>query len=330
MFLDKAILDILLCAENIHFYNDVRNMKKLYYFSKSKLKFVEAKNLYPLFIVLFLVFTIVFSGTLFGIYYMFNPESQVNLLKSRNQNLKKELSLLKEQYSDFEKQLNKLAEKNNELRLSVNLDPISLEERNVGVGGSIFETVKPANADEFSSAVNTLEEDVETISAKMNFEMGNFKEIQNKLNQNQKLYDAIPALKPASASIGDKFGMRMHPILKVKRMHAGLDFLVNTGSPVYAPGSGRVIYAARKVGLGKTVIIDHGFGYKTYYGHLSEFKVKKGDKVKRGDLIAKSGNTGELSTGPHLHYEVRHNGVALDPTNFIFEDVKIFNASVKK
>ncbi|MBN1300266.1 MAG: M23 family metallopeptidase [Melioribacteraceae bacterium] len=118
--------------------------------------------------------------------------------------------------------------------------------------------------------------------------------------------------------------MRYHPILKIRRMHYGIDILANRGTEVYAPGAGVVEFVGRKGGHGNTVIINHGFGYKTLYAHLSKFKVKKGQSVKRGDLIALSGSSGSLATGPHLHYEVTHNGIALDPRNFIFDDVKIF------
>ncbi len=88
-------------------------------------------------------------------------------------------------------------------------------------------------------------------------------------------------------------------------------------------------YVGRKGGYGKVVKIDHGFGYATLYAHLSKIEVKKGQKIERGELIAKTGNTGSLSTGPHLHYEVMHNGIRLNPRNFIFDDVKLFDIRQK-
>jgi murein DD-endopeptidase MepM/ murein hydrolase activator NlpD len=121
--------------------------------------------------------------------------------------------------------------------------------------------------------------------------------------------------------------MRYHPILKRRRMHHGLDFLSNTGEEVFSPGSGIVTYVGRKGGYGKIIRINHGFGYETLYAHLSKYKVKKGQRVKRGELIALSGNSGSLSTGPHLHYEVRHKGVSLNPRNFIFDDIRLFDKS---
>ena len=124
--------------------------------------------------------------------------------------------------------------------------------------------------------------------------------------------------------------MRMHPILKVYRMHDGVDIVVDTGTHVFAPGNGKVIFAGKKRGYGQVVELDHGFGYTTLYAHLSKIKVRKGEKVKRGDLLGLSGRSGELATGPHLHYEVLHDGVHLNPENFIFSDMKAFDLITAK
>jgi murein DD-endopeptidase MepM/ murein hydrolase activator NlpD len=117
--------------------------------------------------------------------------------------------------------------------------------------------------------------------------------------------------------------MRLHPILKVRRMHEGIDIVTDTGTPVHASGNGTVAFVGRNKGYGLEVEIDHGFGYRTIYAHLSSSKVKLGQKVNRGDIIAKTGNTG-LSSGPHLHYEVHHNGVKQDPLDYFFDDLSIF------
>jgi len=123
--------------------------------------------------------------------------------------------------------------------------------------------------------------------------------------------------------------MRMHPILKIRRMHEGLDIVTNLGTPVHSTGDGRVEFVGRKGGYGLCVEINHGFGYRTIYGHLSKAEVKKGQKVKRGTEIAKSGTSG-LSTGPHLHYEVEHNGVKQNPEGFFFDDLNYFAVETQK
>src|SRR5690606_29739966 len=113
--------------------------------------------------------------------------------------------------------------------------------------------------------------------------------------------------------IASGFGYRIDPIYKTKKMHTGLDFTSDTGTPVYATGNGVVVDCeVKNWGYGQSVIIDHGYGYRTRYAHLSEFKCDVGDKVTRGQLIGLVGSTGK-STAPHLHYEVEQNGVKVDP-----------------
>ncbi|MCK5456006.1 MAG: M23 family metallopeptidase [Melioribacteraceae bacterium] len=177
--------------------------------------------------------------------------------------------------------------------------------------------------------ITSLQKSIDHAKMKIEFEKNNYNEIETAFNENQKLYDAIPAIKPSEGNYGDRFGVRFHPILKIRRMHNGVDMLSNIGTPVYAPGAGKVEFVGRKGGFGKTIIVNHGFGYKTLYGHLSKYKVKRGQRIERGDLIALTGSSGKLSTGPHLHYEVRHNGIALNPRNFIFDDVNIFDLAKK-
>jgi murein DD-endopeptidase MepM/ murein hydrolase activator NlpD len=169
---------------------------------------------------------------------------------------------------------------------------------------------------------------VDEVSRKVSFEKNQYKEISQKLAENQKLYKAIPAIKPCMGSIGDVFGMRLHPILHIWRMHDGIDIITDVNSPVYAPGDGVVEFVGNKEGYGLCIEINHGFGYETLYGHLLQVEVKDGQKVFRGEEIAKTGDSG-LSTGPHLHYEVHHDGVKLNPEDFFFGDTG-FYALTKK
>ncbi|MFW9264687.1 murein hydrolase activator EnvC family protein [Nostoc sp. CALU 546] len=121
---------------------------------------------------------------------------------------------------------------------------------------------------------------------------------------------------PSNASTSSPFGWRMHPVLGYRRFHAGLDFAASYGSTIRAADSGTVIFAGWYGGYGKAVIIDHGNGITTLYGHSSELYVADGQAVERGQAIAAVGSTG-LSTGPHLHFEVRRNGTPVDPTNYL-------------
>jgi murein DD-endopeptidase MepM/ murein hydrolase activator NlpD len=303
-------------------------MKHFYYFSKNKLKFVEIKNFYRKFIFLALFFSIITSFLVFSSYFVvdeiINPDSEVTSLQLKNRELSDKIEGLIAKYENFEDQLDQLSSSSNDLRLKVNLEPLTDEERNVGVGGSYFNDVIPQSITQFGALIGKLNSYVDEINAKLEIEKNNYIEIEKTLENNEKLYAAIPAIKPTKGSISDGFGMRMHPVLKIRRMHNGTDFVASIGTSVYAPGGGKVSFTGRRSGTGLTLEIDHGFGYKTLYGHLSKIIVKKGQTVKRGDFIAKTGNSGKLSTGPHLHYEVRHNGIALNPVNFIYDNVDLF------
>jgi len=302
-------------------------MKKYYYFSKSKLKFIEIEKYHRKFISIVALSTFLISFLIFGVHYILNStlntNSLINSLQNENSSLKKELSKVVDNLQVFDSQLDSLSVINNDLRMQNNLEPITDEDRNIGTGGSIFSNLDFSNSSEANEIISSLDNYVESIEMKIKLENENYEEIRNTFLSNSKLYDALPAIRPTTGSYGDRFGMRRHPIIKIRRMHNGVDFLTYYNTPVYAPGSGIVEFIGRKGGFGKIIIIDHGYGYKTRYAHLNKYKVKRGQKVKRGDLIGLTGNSG-LSTGPHLHYEVRHNGIALNPRNFIFDDVKIF------
>ncbi|MEI8032037.1 MAG: M23 family metallopeptidase [Chlorobiaceae bacterium] len=131
-------------------------------------------------------------------------------------------------------------------------------------------------------------------------------------------YSSIPNIKPVAGAVSSSFGSRFHPIYKVNLFHAGIDFASSEGSQVMTTGDGIVAFSGYDKGYGQKVIINHGFGYKTVYAHLSKTIVRQGQKVKRGEVIALSGNTG-LSTGPHLHYEVHKDNTIVNPTAYFFD-----------
>jgi murein DD-endopeptidase MepM/ murein hydrolase activator NlpD len=300
-------------------------MKKFYYFSKSKLHFIEVENFYRKFIFLIFFFAVLVAFFVFGSFLVFsdyiNPDSELSALKKRNIILKHKLENLVENYKKLDQRLELLSDKNSNLRLSVNLEPIEKELNNYGTGGNSFEPLKVFDLSDSDNFVNAVKSFTDKVVSKSKQESDSFNEIEKTLIDNEKLFEVIPAIKPTSGNFGDGFKTRFHPILKIRQMHNGLDIICDSGTKVYAPGGGTACSVGWRNGTGLTVEIEHGFGYKTIYGHLSKTLVKEGQKIERGDLIALSGSSGSLSTGPHLHYEVRMNDIPLDPKSFIYDDV---------
>jgi murein DD-endopeptidase MepM/ murein hydrolase activator NlpD len=304
-------------------------MKKVYYFSKSKLQYVEIKNFRSRIAFFILVAVMLASVVLCGgfnyLLSVTNSDWTTRSLKKENRILKNKLEEVVNLYKVLDSELDSLITANVDLRLAANLPPISEEVRELGYGGGSFdnnfEFMNLPDASEIRAAYDYIDQ----LTRKVYFEKTNYEEISARLEENKQLFSSMPAIKPCEGTLAyHGFGKRLHPILNRIRMHEGIDIVTNVGTPVHASGDGRVIFVGYKGGYGLTVEIDHGYGYKTLYAHLSKTHVKKGAKISRGDLIAKSGNTG-LSTGPHLHYEVEHNGVKQDPKRFIFDDTSLFN-----
>ena len=256
---------------------------------------------------------------------LINSEFSITNLKEENELLKSKFMEMNSQISKLNTQINELNSKDEALRLAVNLEPLSEEQKNFGIGGSEFREFDFSSVSEISKVISEVDNSLDVLNTRFIVTKNNYNEIENSLYDNLQLFKSLPAVLPTTGPIGDRFGMRLHPILRVKRMHTGVDIKVNTGTEVFAPGDGKVTKVNYRSGYGRTIEIDHGFGYTTLYAHLSKAKVKRGTRVKRGDLIGISGQTGSFATGPHLHYEVKHNGVHLNPKNFIFADVKIFD-----
>jgi murein DD-endopeptidase MepM/ murein hydrolase activator NlpD len=309
-------------------------MKKYYYFSEKSLEFVELKNFKTKFLVYLTSFAVALTVLTFGVYFLIasltNARGDVATINNENKYLKAKLIELTEEYIALQEGLNELDSKTENLRIVANLTPISDDEKLLGIGGGSFD-----NSIDFINSTDNinLEETVKfinDITKKFNFEKSQYEEISEKIKINEGLFESIPAIIPTKGDyIGSRYGMRVHPILKIRKMHTGIDFVANIGTPVYAPGNGKVVFIGRKGGYGLEMEIDHGFGYRTRYAHLSKVLVKRGQKIKRGDLIAKTGNSG-LSTGPHLHYEISHSGKKLNPAKFFFDELGFVELTQKK
>ena len=212
-------------------------------------------------------------------------------------------------------------------------EPLSADVRKAGFGGNDnYQNLRLLDSDDI--VANTTQR-FDIISKQLYIQSKSFDEVANLAKNKDQMLKSIPSILPISSSqikrVGH-YGMRRHPIYKIWKLHEGTDFTARRGTPIHATGDGIIIKVkSSKRGYGNQILIDHGFGYKTRYAHLYKSLVKEGQKVNRGEVIAEVGNTG-LSTGPHLHYEVRKNNRAIDPINFYFEDLtpEQYNEMIKQ
>jgi len=210
-------------------------------------------------------------------------------------------------------------------RVVLGAEPIDQSVRNAGIGGSD----RYAEIDEkdmpLKDMIVDLSSKVDRLKRKLYIESKSQDEIVQLAENKEKLYAAIPAIQPISneqlVALASGFGMRIHPVYKVRKLHTGIDFAAPIGTPIYATADGTVAeVSVRFSGYGKMIEIDHGFGYRTRYAHMPDFAVRQGQNIKRGELIGYVGDTG-LSTAPHLHYEVLRNGTQINPVHYFFNDL---------
>ncbi|MBL7833390.1 MAG: M23 family metallopeptidase [Cyclobacteriaceae bacterium] len=210
-------------------------------------------------------------------------------------------------------------------RIVLGAEPIDKNIRNAGVGGADrYADIRDKNLVDEDMIV-ALSEKVDKLKRKVYIELKSQDELKSLAEKKVKLFAAIPAIQPISnkqlVALASGFGVRIHPIYKVKKMHTGIDFAAPIGTPIYATADGKVEEVSVKFsGYGKMVVLDHGFGYKTRYAHMHDFAVRTGQNIKRGELIGYVGDTG-ISTAPHLHYEVMLNGVLINPVHYFFNDL---------
>lgn len=245
-------------------------------------------------------------------------------LKRENEEILAQYHILNNQINQLDNVLKDLENRDDNIyRVIFESDPIDISIRRAGSGGvNKYEALKDMdNAELIISTSKKLDE----LSKAMYVQSRSYDEIESLAKNKIDMLASIPAILPVSLKnpktrFSSSFGYRIHPIYKTVKLHAGMDFSGAVGTPIYATGNGKVVYTEIHKGYGKTVLIDHGFNYQTRYAHLNSYNVKAGQKVKRGDIIGYMGNTG-MSSGPHIHYEVRKSGVAVDPINYYFNDL---------
>lgn len=247
-------------------------------------------------------------------------------LRKENEELQLYYDLLRKDMDETTEMLSLLQDRDDDVyRVIYGVEPIPDEIRKAGIGGSKrYRDLLEKGLEREDLIVRNMEK-MDAMKKQMYIQTKSYDEIMSMAANKEEFLASLPAIQPVSnielKRLASGFGYRIHPIYKVKKMHEGTDFSVKTGTAVYATGDGVVRWTKSTFGgYGKQIEINHGFGYRTKYAHLSEFKVKKGQKVKRGEIIGYSGNTGG-STAPHLHYEVISENKKVNPVNYFYKDL---------
>tara|TARA_B100000809_G_scaffold237763_1_gene257853 strand:- start:16408 stop:17379 length:972 start_codon:yes stop_codon:yes gene_type:complete len=240
------------------------------------------------------------------------------------ENLKLHFELLSKKIDQGTEVLNEIQERDDNIyRVYFEAEPISKEERMAGFGG--INRYKSLDGFENSVMIKEVTKKIDVLSKQLVVQSKSLDEIIEMAKNKKEMLASIPAIQPVANKelkrMASGYGYRIHPIYKTRKYHWGMDFSAPKGTPIYATGNGKVEYAKRsKRGFGNHVKIDHGFGYKTLYGHMDTYIVRNGQKLKRGDLIGYVGSSG-TSTAPHLHYEVHKAKRKVNPIYYYFNDL---------
>ena len=285
----------------------------IHYLSSKKLRQINfSLTDFTLFFVLILIMSV-------GINYYLSMKFSTDYYKDKIKKAEQEYSDISQELLDkmdtIEKELALLEEKDSEMRTYAALPPLNEDIKEMGTGGSEAEE---SNEKDSSTILDNLKNTIDSLSYTLDLQKNTYDIIFNKIKSNETMYRHIPSIMPVeSAYLGSQYGYRTDPIDGKRRMHRGQDFAVNLNTPVLATGDGVVTKAQYDSGWGRYVKIDHGYGYETIYAHLYKINVKKGQKIKRGDVLGKSGNSGRAA-GFHLHYEVHKNKKVDDPKKYFF------------
>jgi murein DD-endopeptidase MepM/ murein hydrolase activator NlpD len=264
------------------------------------------------------------SGVIFFfVFLQFFDSPETKKLKRENQQLKTQFSLMNKDIDKISKVLEDIQNRDDNIyRVIFEAEPIPSSIRKAGFGGTnrYSDLENMPNSD----LIIGTEKKLDILARQVYVQSKSYDEVVKMAMGKEKMIASMPSIMPVANKdlkrTASGWGMRIHPIYKILRFHYGMDFTASVGTDVFSTGNGVVKSAGREVGFGNCVVIDHGFGFETYYAHLSKIKVKEGQKVNRGDIIGLVGSTG-TSTAPHLHYEVSKNGKKVNPQNYYFQDL---------
>jgi len=303
-------------------------MKKIkYFYNTTSLRYEKLET--PLRVKLLRVFgflaaAIVTAAIISFFAFRFVGSPNEKLLSLENERLKDKYHQLDDQVKAAQGQMSELVKRDNEVYRAIfeaNPIPDSARARALAQEQEIARVENMRSADLVNSIINSLN----NLGRYITTQKKSYNEIDDLLKNKEKLLVSTPAIQPVSnkdlTRVASGFGYRIDPIYKTVKLHAGLDFAAPQGTPIYATANGTVTVAGNTGnGYGNHVVINHGYGYETLYGHMVRVKARVGQQIKRGEVIGYVGSTGK-STGPHCHYEVHKNGQKIDPVYFFYNDL---------
>jgi murein DD-endopeptidase MepM/ murein hydrolase activator NlpD len=265
----------------------------------------------------------VFAAIILVFAYKYFPSATQKKQKREIEWMTYQIDILNKKLSEVQSVLGDIEKRDDNIyRMIFEADPIPDDIRKAGFGG--VDRYKELVGYENSELIIESTKKLDQVSKQLYIQSKSFDDVVKMAKNKEVMLSCIPAITPISNKDlkhePSGFGMRMHPIYKYAKFHAGMDFTANTGTKIYATGDGVVSKAEYGSGYGNYVVINHGYGYNTLYGHMEKIVARIGQKVKRGELIGYVGNTG-LSAGPHVHYEVHKNGEPINPVNYYYNDL---------
>jgi len=272
----------------------------------------------------YLIGSVIVAVVLNFIFGLFFDSPKEKALKREIEQLTLQYDLVHREMQNLEQVIQHLQETDDNLyRTIFGAEPVQATQRQAGIGGvNRYNELEGFNN---SRLIIETAKKLDEIRKKVYVQSRSFDELIILAREKEDMLRSIPAIIPISTKdltrIASGFGLRIHPVYKISKFHAGMDFTAPLGTEVYSSGDGTVeSVSSGKRGMGNFLVINHGFGYSSLYAHLESFNVRQGQKVHRGDIIGYVGNTG-MSVAPHLHYEIRLNNVNVDPVNYFFNDL---------
>jgi len=273
-----------------------------------------------MFTLLFFIFMILLSVSWFTTDYIKIKTKipELQYLKKENRVQKTHIIALSKKINHINQNMAKLQKFEHKLRVMTNLEPSNQQDQLFAVGGSNASTLTSGYQlrEVHKGLIQQMHKSLEDLETKTAIASISQSQLNDFLKEQKSILACTPSIRPTDGWFSSGFGYRISPFTKRREFHKGIDIATRIGTPVIAPADGLVVHASKEGNFGNMISINHGYNLKTRYGHLSKFRITKGQYVNRGQIIGEVGNTGRC-TGPHLHYEVLLNGVPVNPLRFI-------------